>query len=261
MPELPDLTVYAENLDKAVAGKKVDRIVFHNRGRLNVAREELTQTLELAEIVRVERTGKQISFLASNSAVLRVHLMLAGGFMLTDAHGLGRLDAPVLSLVFAGGSALAVTDPKGWATVTLNPKAEKEAPDALEITSEYLQQLCAKKPRALIKALLIDQAVIGGIGNAYADEILWHARIAPRSLAGKLPSEAVEALSRAIPEVLLDAVGQLRKRHPEMVSGEYREFLKVHRPGLKTSPTGAPIIKETIASKGTYYTNEQQLYI
>lgn len=260
MPELPDLTVYAENLARKLTGKKITKVSFHDRGRLNVAPDELSAALTGAKVSAVRRTGKQISFQGDNGAVLRVHLMLTGGFVLSMAEQLDRLEALVVSITFSDGSALAVSDPKGWATLTLNPQPEREAPDALDLGADQLQQLCAKKPKALIKALLLDQALIGGIGNAYADEILWEARISPKSAAGKLPPEAVSALARAIPAVLKDAIAQLRKRHPDMVAGEYREFLKVHRPSLKQSPTGAPIIKENISSKQTYYTDEQQLY-
>ncbi|BCG48565.1 Formamidopyrimidine-DNA glycosylase [Citrifermentans bremense] len=260
MPELPDLTIYAENLEKKLAGKKVRSVSFHDRGRLNVAPDQLSSALTGAKIAAVRRTGKQVSFQADNGAVLRVHLMLTGGFVLAGADQLKGVEAPVVSIAFTDGCALAVSDPKGWATLTLNPQPEREAPDALEVSLEQLQQLCARKPKALIKALLLDQALIGGIGNAYADEILWEARISPKSAAGKLPPEAVSALARAIPAVLEDAIAELRKRHPDMVSGEYREFLKVHRPGLKKSPTGAPVIKENVSSKQTYYTDEQRLY-
>lgn len=260
MPELPDLTVYAENLAKAVVGKQADRVTFHKSGRLNVSEGELAGALTGSRVTAVERTGKQVSFRTDKGAELRVHLMLTGGFALTSAAELARLDAPVLAITFTDGSALAVTDPKGWATVSLNPAVEAKVPDALQVSAEYLQQLCSKKPKALIKALLIDQALIGGIGNAYVDEILWQARISPKSAAGKLPPEAVASLAKAIPAVLKDAIGELRKRHPDMVSGEYREFLKVHRPDLQKSPTGAPIIKENVSSKRTYYTEEQRLY-
>jgi len=260
MPELPDLTIYAENLGKAVIGKKIDRVEYYRRGRLDATSEELTESLLKTEIAEVRRAGKQIHFEAKNGVVLRVHLMLTGGFALTTAGELDRLDSPILAICFTDGSAVAVTDPKGWATLALNPKVGAEVPDALDLDGDHLQRLIAKKPKALIKSLLLDQSLIGGIGNAYADEILWRARISPKSAAGKLPPEAVIALAEAIPAVLKDAVEQLRKRHPDMVAGEYREFLKVHSPTLKVSPTGAMIIKENISSKRTYYTEEQKLY-
>lgn len=260
MPELPDLTVYAENLGKALTGKKVDRVEYHQRGKLNVSAAELSRALAGAEVTGVQRGGKQVAFHFGNGALLRVHLMLTGGFVLTSPSALDRLQHPVLTVAFSDGSALALTDEKGWASVALNPGEEKDAPDALALSAEQLQQLCQRKPRTLIKPLLLDQALIGGIGNAYADEILWAARISPKSPAGKLPPEAVKALADAIPAVLKDAITELRKRHPDMVSGEYREFLKVHRPELKVSPTGAKIIKENVQSKRTYYTDEQRLY-
>lgn len=260
MPELPDLTVYAENLDKALTGKKVGKVQCHQRGKVNVAEAELARALVGTEVTGVRRAGKQVSFRFANGAELRVHLMLTGGFVLTGAQALERVRYPVLSVSFSDGGALAVSDEKGWASVSLNPGEEKDAPDALALSAEQLRQLCLKKPRTLIKPLLLDQSLIGGIGNAYADEILWAARISPKSPAGKLPPEAVQALAEAIPAVLHDAIVELRKRHPDMVSGEYREFLKVHRPELKTSPTGAKIIKENVQSKRTYYTDEQRLY-
>lgn len=260
MPELPDLTVHAENLARKVVGKKIDHVLYHNRGRMNVTSQELARALTGAEIRDVRRTGKQVSFCVANEVELRVHLMLTGGFFMTGVADLERLDSPVVSVCFADGSALSVADPKGWATMTLNPKDEKEAPDALDVDIEYLQGVFRKKPKAMIKSLLLDQNLIGGIGNAYADEILWTARISPKSTAGKLPSEAVSALADAIPAVLLNAIEQLRRRHPDMIAGEFREFLQVHNPSLKVSESGARIIRENVQSKRTYYTDEQKLY-
>lgn len=260
MPELPDLTVFAENLAKKLVHKKVDRVLFHDFGRLNVTSEELARSLAGAEIADIRRTGKQVSFLTGKGEELRVHLMLTGGFVIGAAADLERLDSPVLSICFTDGLALSVTDPKGWATVTLNPKEEKEAPDALEVDVAYLQKIFQKKAKAMVKPLLLDQNLIGGIGNAYADEILWLARISPKSVASKLTPEAVSALADAIPAVLLDAIRQLRRRHPDMIAGEFREFLKVHNPALKATETGARIIKENVQSKRTYFTEEQVLY-
>jgi formamidopyrimidine-DNA glycosylase len=133
-------------------------------------------------------------------------------------------------------------------------------PDALDVDAGLLRRLIAGKPRMLIKALLIDQKIVRGIGNAYADEILWQARISPRSVAGKLPGEAVEALAAAIRSVLTDAIQQLQKDHPDMIAGEFREFLAVHNPARNESPGGRPIRVETVSSKTTYFTDEQRLY-
>jgi formamidopyrimidine-DNA glycosylase len=259
MPELPDLTVFAENLAKAVVGKKVVRAQYHLARPSGISSEGLADALVSGTIANVERVGKQVRFTTDKGHSLFVHLMLNGGFVLTTDKGLEKLDNPVLTIAFSDGSALAVTDPKEWAKVSLNPESE-EVPDALSVTADYLKSKFQKKAKTLIKPFLLDQKLIGGIGNAYSDEILWSARISPKSEVGKLPPEAVDALLEAIPAVLNEATDYLRKHHPGIVAGEFREFLKVHQPSLKQSPTGAHIIKEQIASKKTYYTDEQKLY-
>ena len=259
MPELPDLTVFSENLNKAVRGKKIASVSYQGGRGSTVSAQQLSDVLVGASIEKVQRAGKQVRFDTDRKDAFYIHLMLNGGFVLLSAAEAEKLGNLVFAASFHDGSALAVTDPKGWATVTLNPERDP-VPDALEVTAEYLTEKFRKKPKTLVKPFLLDQKLIGGIGNAYSDEILWHARISPKSEVGKLPPEAVKALTEAIPAVLNDATQYLRNHHPDIVAGEYREFLKVHQPSLKKSPTGAPVIKEQIASKKTYYTDEQVLY-
>lgn len=259
MPELPDLTVFAENLGKAVIGKKIAGIEYQGSKNARTSTAELTRALGGSTVTKVERVGKRVCFGTDNGGSFCVHLMLTGGFVLRGADAKGRIDFPVLKVTFGDGSLLAVEDPKGWANVTLNPEPD-EAPDALEVSAEYLREKFRKRPRTQVKAFLLDQQMVGGIGNAYSDEILWQARISPKSQVGKLPPEAVDALVAAIPAVLNEATDYLRKHHPDIVAGEYREFLKVHGPTLKHSPTGSRIVKEQILSKKTYYTDEQTLY-
>jgi formamidopyrimidine-DNA glycosylase len=260
MPELPELTVFAENLSKSVIGKEIVKAKYCGKKKLSVPAEDLSRALESARIEKVQRVGKQLCFCLSNDAVVFIHLMLKGGFVLTTDREVDALDALMLSIIFADGTALALTDPRGMASVALNPRKGPEPPDGLKVSADYLKKAIRKQPHKMIKILLIDQEVIGGIGNAYSDEILWRARISPKSEAGKLPPQAVDALVEAIPAVLNDAIREIRKRRPDAVAGEEREFLKVHGPALKTSPTGARIIKEEVQSKITYYTDEQVLY-
>jgi formamidopyrimidine-DNA glycosylase len=259
MPELPDLTVFAENLNKAVKGKKIAKVSYQGGRGSTVTQQQLSDLLVGASIEKVQRAGKQMRFDTDRKDAVYVHLMLNGGFILLPEAEVDKLDYLVFGTSFTDGSALAVTDPKRWATVSLNPEKDP-VPDALEVTEEYLTEKFRKKPKTLVKPFLLDQKLIGGIGNAYSDEILWHARISPKSEVGKLPPEAVKALTDAIPAVLNEATQYLRKHHPDIVTGEFREFLKVHQPSLKKSPTGALVLKEQIASKKTYYTDEQVLY-
>jgi formamidopyrimidine-DNA glycosylase len=260
MPELPELTVFADNLGKRIIGKKIVSANYHREKRLNVPLKEFAGALQSAKIKKVERVAKEICFHLDNGSFFSVHLMLKGGFLLTSGQEVEELPNLILSVVFEDGSAMAVTDPKGLVTVGLNRRPAAEIPDGLAVTEEYLASMFKKQPKVLVKPFLIDQAKIGGIGNAYSDEILWLARISPKSQVGKLPPEAVKALVQAIPAVLNEAIDEIRKRRPDALSGEIRDFLKVHGPAHKVSPTGARIIKEQIQTKKTYYTDEQVLY-
>lgn len=258
MPELPDLTVFAENLSKQVVREKVVKVVWHERGRLNVGADELSGALVGSSISEVERSGKETLFKMNNGNRLFVHLMLQGKFVLAPRQKTASF--PIMTLAFEDGKTLTVQDPKAMVMISLNPSRDHEAPDALELNPELLKRLIGVKPRMLAKAFLIDQKIVRGIGNAYADEILWKAAISPRSVMGTLPEEAIDELVRAVHSVLNSAIEQLRRDHPAIIAGEIRDFLAVHNPSRKVSPTGHPIQVETISSKKTYFTDEQVLY-
>jgi formamidopyrimidine-DNA glycosylase len=107
---------------------------------------------------------------------------------------------------------------------------------------------------------LLDQNAIRGIGNAYADEILWDAGISPFSISNKIPDTKLKALAKSIKSVLQDAEKQISKSNPDIIGGEIRDFLKIHNSKKKESPTGAPIKFAMVSSRKTYYTDEQELF-
>lgn len=258
MPELPDLTVFAESLRALVLNRPISDAAYLKKKRLDVPAEEFAALLAGRKLTAVERVGKELLFHLDDGNRFLVHLALSGGFFWGKKDEPPR--SPVLTMAFQSGELLAVTDPQSLVTVNVNPDLSRRPPDALEVDAPLLEKICRSKPRVLIKALIIDQKVIGGIGNAYSDEILWEARVSPKSPAGKLPTEAVDRLAQSMRSVLEHAVRYLRENHPGIISGEVRDFLKVHVRNRKESPTGHPIIVEEIASKRTYYTEEQTLY-
>lgn len=258
MPELPDLTVFAESLTQLVVGKKITAAHYHRTSRLNVDPGQFSAALRDQKIEAVRREAKGLLFTLDSGDRLFVHLMLSGGFQMVAAGE--PVSFAVMTLDFEGGTSLVLFDPRGLATVTLNPKPAKAALDALQVTEEYLRELFLKKPKVTVKECLIDQGAIAGIGNAYSDEILWEAKVAPKSLAGRLPDQAIAQLATAIPKVLREATDYLRENHAGMISGEFREHLAVHRPRTRSAPTGAAIKNEMVGSKKTYFTDEQVLY-
>lgn len=258
MPELPDLTIFAESLQKLVLDKQIDRVFYDKKQALNVEAEVLEAALRGRKISAVARVGKELLFELDSGDRFMIHLMLTGGF--TCSRKQEAVPFAILTLTFHDGQSLTAYDPKGWLKVALNPDLTGRAPDALEVTADYLELMFNKKPKMVLKPFLLDQKLIAGIGNAYADEILWQAKISPKSVVGRIPKDAVARLTASVHSVLNHAVRYLRKNHAGMTAGEVRDFLAVHNPQAKASPTGSPIVVEQVASKKTYYTQEQIQY-
>jgi formamidopyrimidine-DNA glycosylase len=257
MPELPDLQVFSRNLDKKLRGKKLARLKIVNKKKLKVPEAKMRKAIEKASIKKIYREGKEIHMAFDNGTILGLHLMLKGQLHLSQ-------EAPpkysIIEMYFDDGLVLAMTDYQGAATPTLNPE-ERPAPDALSkrLNYAFLKELLSKK-RTPVKTFLLDQKMIRGIGNAYADEILWDARISPFAICQKIPDAKIKALVRSIPAVLKDAEKQIRKKDPDTISGEIRDFLKIHNSKKEKSPTGKKIHSTMLNSRITYYTDEQQDY-
>lgn len=258
MPELPDLEIFSHNLDQQLSGLQLKEITVKNSKRLNVPVTELQHSLEKQKIKKIYRAGKELYFQFDNDQVLSLHLMLKGELHLLKDQQLPKY--AIIELSFKDKLSLVLTDFQGMARVSLNPEAD-ETPDALakELDQYFFEKIFADK-RAAVKNVLLDQHIIRGIGNAYADEILWEAGISPFSAANKIPAAKLKDLAKAVKHVLENAVKQIAKAEPELISGEIRDFLKIHNPQKTHSPSGVPIhIKKTGARK-TYYTEEQEIF-
>ncbi|HEX6915942.1 MAG TPA: DNA-formamidopyrimidine glycosylase family protein [Chitinophagaceae bacterium] len=257
MPELPDLQVFSRNLTKLFAGKKLESISVKKAAKLKDKPAVLSKALKGARLKSVYRSGKELRFQFSNGTLLGLHLMLHGELKLLDKEN--EYPHTLVGLHFTGGKGIAITDWQKKANIRLDPE-DKEGLDALspDLGYKYLKEIL--QTRSPVKTVLMDQDRIRGIGNAYADEILWKARIAPLSKSNAIPDAAIRKLAKAIPSVLKKAEKQILKKNPELISGEIRDFLDIHQPKRNLSPTGAKILKATIGGRKTYYTDEQELY-
>jgi formamidopyrimidine-DNA glycosylase len=257
MPELPDLQVFSRNLDKELSGKTLKKVTLVKRNRIKQPASQF-KSIEGKTLQKAYREGKELRLQFSDGNVLGLHLMLHGELHLFENRN-GQKNT-ILELLFNDATGLALTDYQGMANPTLNPE-EKNAPDALskKINAVFLKDRLSKK-RTTIKNFLMDQKMIRGIGNAYADEILWDAGISPFSVCNKIPHEKIKALAKSIHSVLHDAEKQIRKSHPHIISGEIRDFLKIHNAKKKQSPTGGTIHHKMLNSRITYYTGEQELF-
>lgn len=258
MPELPDLQVFSKNLLKDLKGKELNKIEVVESKKITASEKSIDEALAGKHLKDVYRLGKELYFDFGKDALVSMHLMLNGKLILQKDEDLPKYT--IVAFVFKDGTQLAMTDFQKMAKIALNPEGN-DTVDALsdDLTAEWLEGKLAKS-RSVIKSFIIDQKMIGGIGNAYADEILWEAKISPKSISSKIPKAEVTKLAKAIKHVLTDAEKQILKSHPDIISGEIRDFMSVHHSKRKTSPTGGEIINEKIGGKSTYYTDEQELF-
>ena len=258
MPELPDLEAYSKNLGKSVSGTTVSEVLVYKPGKLNVGKQAISEALVSSQLVRFERDGKEMLLHFNNGNVVGIHLMLEGQFDVTP--DIESINFKMFALRF-GESFLVISDPRGWAKMELNPDAST-TPDALsdDFSLDYFSKQLGEKKSKNIKAFLIDQDIVRGIGNAYVDEILWEAKVSPESKAGRLPKEIAKRLYTAIKMVLTRSVDEILNVKPDVINGEVRDFMRVHSKTKKVCPNGFPILSKKIASKTTYYTEEQQVY-
>lgn len=257
MPELPDLQVFAKNLNSTFQGKKLLKIKVINSKKIKDKQSELSQNLEGNTVGSIYRTGKELRFQFANGAVLGMHLMLHGNLYFFEKQNENKFT--IVELYFEN-KGMALTDYQALATVALQPE-EKKGIDALseDLNHNYLKS--ALQSKAKIKNLITNQDVIRGIGNAYADEILWEARISPFSISSAISENKIIALEKAIKTVLKNAEQQILKKSPDIITGEIRDFLKIHTKSKDVSPTGGLIKVDKSGGRITYYTDEQELFV
>ena len=260
MPELPDLEVFKTNIYNRLTSKRLAGLEVFNPQKVRAAREATPAAFVGRDLLRIERFGKELFFDFGDRRTIAAHLMLNGEISVVAQEAVSAIRFKVLALRFERETVV-FSDRGGLCNIRYMPPAER-TPDAFgaSFTWDYFLAAARAKSRVNVKAFLIDQKVVKGIGNAYADEILWAARISPHSLVGKIPEDRLKALYQAIGTVLHEAVEAIKRISPDIISGEERSFLKVHNKLLRKTQSGCPIRVERIASKITYHTGEQILY-
>src|ERR671931_1110612 len=204
MPELPEMEAWRRQLDEPVRAFPIERAGPAHIATLKTFDPPLG-ALEGRRLAGAERRGKRLLFPTDDGElVLLVHLMTAGRlrYLLPAEKG---PKTPAFRLRFQGGAELVLTEAgskKRAGVWLLTPEAAEEelahlGPEALGVGAETLAEICASKSRRL-HSLLRDQRAIAGIGRAWANEILHHAKLSPYALSRELTSEEGERLSEAI---------------------------------------------------------------
>ena len=264
MPELPEVeTIVRQLRARGVEGREITHVQIEWAPMVApYTPRTLSKKLTGQTIQRVARRGKWIEIALSDGAFLFVHLRMAGRF--SDQPS--RHDRARLTL--AGGLHLYYHDTRkfGRWIWTTDPRQITDAlgPDALSrrFTHAYLAAQLASRTRQL-KPLLLDQAVVAGLGNIYADEALWWSRLHPQRSAHSLTPDETRALYRAIRKVLRIGVsnrgtslgeGKSNYRDMEGSSGDNAHQVQAYgRAGKPCAHCGAKLVKIVVAQRGTTY--------
>jgi formamidopyrimidine-DNA glycosylase len=265
MPELPEVQTVAARLDSRLRGAVVESVRLFRRDIVKGSARSLQRALPNKKLWRVRRHGKRIICELSPDTELNFHLGMTGNLLVV------RRDAPLLDhthlrVRFAGRSdELRFRDPRRFGGVWLGNGRPRHGgrfsndlgPDALEVRLPDFRRMLER--RRQIKALLLDQQIIAGLGNIYCDESLFRARIHPLTSASELDPSRVSTLLRSIRSVLRQAIaaGGSSLRDYRNADGEPGWFRVKHRvydrEGEPCQRCGMAIERVVVASRSTWF--------
>jgi formamidopyrimidine-DNA glycosylase len=266
MPELPEVETIVRQLAPRVQGRTVTRAeILDPRWSAPLAPAELAEALSGRRIRSLGRRGKYLVWEFDDELHLVQHLRMSGVVLYDPAqeppHTRVRLELD------GGDAHVVVSDARRFGTAQLlagEEELERFFADRLGLepfdegfTGAHLRTL-ARGRRTPIKALLLDQRRVAGVGNIYADEALFRARVHPARMAGRLTGPQCAALRDGVVEALaagIDARGASIDdfRHVDGVRGSFQERFLVHRRAGEPCPRcGGEIRKLVVAGRGTY---------
>jgi formamidopyrimidine-DNA glycosylase len=265
VPELPEVETIRRQLAPLVDGRCVARLqIADPRWCLPLAPEAVVDAVEGRRVERLARRGKYLVWELEDDAFLLMHLRMTGTLLYDPPAGTPyervRWDLD-------DGHVLRFCDPRRFGTGELAlGTAARDAffaarlglePLDGELTGAALRRM-ARGRSAPLKAFLLDQRRIAGVGNIYADEALFRARVHPLRAAGKLTGAQWDAVAQGVREALtagLAAGGATIDdfRHADGVSGSFQDEFLVHRRRGEPCPRcGAAVVKFVAAGRGTY---------
>jgi formamidopyrimidine-DNA glycosylase len=261
MPELPDLEVIREYLAPRLAGVAIlSADVRRPLVVRNLLGGDAAERLVGRQFTGAERRAKFLLLPLDDGSTMVINPMLAGRLRYGPPLGRDRKrDALVLRLV--DGHELRYHDAKDMGKIYLTADLDQvpifatlgpEATDP-ELTLDLFQERL-RRHRGEIKGVLTNQSFVAGIGNAYADEILWRAEIYPFRRRPSLEDEEVARLYAAMRAELAEAIETLRPRVGEAIDVEVRDFLAIHgKAGAPCPRCGAPVSKVTRQRRTTNF--------
>ncbi len=281
MPELPEVETVRRGLAKLIIGKVVSAVDHDTEKGFPNAPADVKAFLIGATITGIYRRAKVLMIELSTDYTLLIHLKMTGQLVYVDPmtrFGAGHPNDSLVdalpdkstrvSVHFNDGSTLFFNDQRKFGWVRLLPTIEipnisfmqKVGPEPLEadFTPQQFAERFARRAKTNIKAALLDQGVIAGVGNIYADESLWGAKIHPQRLVASLSEQDFENLYTELRSVMNLAIEKGGSSNHTYVNvegkkGSYMDFARVfRREGLPCPRCGTIIEKSRVAGRGTH---------
>ena len=259
MPELPEVEAARSLIEERALGRE---IVAVDDSDTYVCRPhspgEIADALVGATLTSAHRRGKTMWVATDRGPVLGLHLGMAGKIVIGEHEaGEPKPDGPVLApqwdrftVFFADGGSLILRDKRRLGRAMLDPVIEHLGPDAAEITRKAFRERVGHGA-APLKARIMDQSVLAGVGNLLADEALWQARLSPVRPAQSLDDEDLDRLRNAIRASTRRAIRLGGVHHGEVIPHRTRDG---HCPRC-----GAPMARKQVGGRTTYWCPEEQV--
>ena len=280
MPELPEVETVRRGLQSLIVGLKIKDVSHDTPKGFPNATVDVREFLIGSTITEVRRRAKVLLIDLSTNYTLVIHLKMTGQMVYRgkSVFGAGHPNSSLIgelpdrstrvTLTFSDGSHLYFNDQRKFGWMKLMPTLEvpnidfmkKVGPEPLEadFTAEQFVERFKRRSRTSIKAALLDQSVIAGVGNIYADESLWGAKIHPKRIVGTITNAEFKKLYTELRDVMNMAIekgGSTDKNYvnAEGKRGSYLDFARVfRREGQPCPRCGTTIIKFKAAGRGTH---------
>jgi len=242
MPELPEAERARLQIER-VLGREIvavdDRDTYvcrpHPPG-------EIAAALTGHRLTRAHRRGKFLWVETDDGPDLGLHLGMAGRIAVDEDEAPRRWDR--FALAFADGGRMALRDKRRLGRALIDPDFSHIGPDAAEVGRDVFRERVGRGTTAL-KARLLDQGVVAGVGNLLADESLWRARLSPLQVAGELSVDELDRLRRELRAAVRDAI-----RNGGVHTGR---FMPARERGGACPRCRTPLVRDTVGGRTTYW--------
>ena len=281
MPELPEVETVRRGLNKLLVGHKVLDVNFDNPKSFPNSKADVNKFLINTSVIAIRRRAKVLIIDLDNDYSLVIHLKMTGQLVYVkenDRFGAGHPTDSLIGklpdkstrveFILDSGAKLFFNDQRKFGWVRLMPTImvpeldfmKKVGPEPLEnnFTSEIFFERLQRRKNSNIKAVLLDQTVLAGVGNIYADESLWGAKIHPETLVKNISINQARELHKELIFVLKLAIekgGSTDKNYvnAEGKRGSYMDFARVFRRESLPCPRCGTVIEKTrVAGRGTH---------